>query len=142
MIHHRQKMREKVVSLLKAADLKGINDRVYSTLFFAARELPLVTVWIEGEAVRPEAGEYERRIQINVTLFIKAAEDVENDADSACAEIEARIDKQLGGLALDGWLSAVQFERKGEAEQEYISVELAYIFRYLTGYYDPTNYTH
>lgn len=145
MIHHRQKMRERVVSLLKAADIKGINDRVFATIFHASRELPLISVWIEGETVVPESGEYNRTVQIVVTILAKAPADVENDMDSYCAQIEASIDQLLGGLALNGWLSQVRFERKGDPEkgdQEYISCDLVYAFLYVTSYYNPTLSTH
>lgn len=142
MIHHRQKMREKVVSLLAAADIKGIGERVSGTIFFPVRELPLATVWVEGESVRAEAGEYERLIQITVTLFMKATADVENDVDTACAQIEMVLDKQLGGLAQDGWLTEVRLERNGEGDQEYIRADLAYSFRYVTAYYNPTVSIH
>lgn len=145
MIHHRQKMRDKLVAILKAADIKGINDRVFGTLFFATRDLPVITTWVEGEAVEASAGEYERRVSITVTVIAKAVADVENDMDSYCAQIEATLDKTLGGLALDGWLTEIRFERKGatdQADQEYIQADLAYVFKYMTSYYDPTNYTH
>jgi len=140
--HYRQRLRERVVELLKAADIPGINERVYGSVFFAVRTLPLISVYVEAEQLVKESGMYDRALRVVVKVFVSAGEFAENDCDDYCAAIEAGLDLELGGMANNGGLTEVRFERSSEGSQEYMTAELAYEFRYATAYHNPMISTH
>jgi len=142
MIHHRTVMRNRIVEILKRIDIPGINDRVYGTVFFPQRDLPLISVFCDGETVEPHAEQYERRLAVLIKIFAKAGESVEDDVDEYCAAIEAGLDRKLGGLAQNGRLVAVGFDRSGEGNQEYMTADLAYTFDYFTTFRDPSQATN
>jgi len=140
--HYRQRLRERVVEILKAADIPGINERVYGSVFFALRTLPLISVYLEAESLVKEGEMYQRAIVVVVKVFIAAGELAENDCDDYCAAIESGLDLELGGMANNGGLTEVRFERSSEGSQEYMTAELAYEFRYATAYDNPMTPTH
>lgn len=146
MIHYRQRLREKVVEILKAADMAGINDRVFGRLFvpFRAEIMPCVSVYSDEEKLQKSANNYDRLVTIVVKLFIAAGidDDTEDKCDDYCAQIETRIDATLGGLALNGALADVRLESNGEGNQQYMTAELTFWFRYGTAFNNPTTSTH
>ncbi len=142
MIHYRQRLRDKVVAILKVADIPGINDRVFGSIFFSQRDLPLIAVFVEGETVERSAAAYERRVAINVKVFAKASEGVEDAVDTYCAAIELSLDLKLDGLAHNGTLTDVRFIRDGEGNAEHMAVELVYQFDYSTPLYNPSESIH
>lgn len=142
MTHYRQRLRQKVVEILKAADIPGINERVYGSVFFNIGTLPLISIYVDGEQLESSSGEYERTVAVIVKVFVAAGELAEDQCDDYCAAIEANLDLLVGGMAQHGRLAEVRFERSSDGKQEYMTADLAYEFRYVTEYQNPTESTH
>lgn len=139
MTHYRQQLREEAVALLKALDLPAIGPRVYGTVFFAIKrdELPIVTVWLDGELIETESGQYARTVTLMVSVFMAAGDLVENAVDDVCARIELGFDATLSGLARRGKLIEMRAERSAEGSQEYMRADLAYELLYFTNPQNP-----
>jgi hypothetical protein len=137
--HYRQQLREEAVALLKALDLPAIGPRVYGTVFFAIKrdELPIVTVWLDGELIETESGQYARTVTLMVSVFMAAGDLVENAVDDVCARIELGFDATLSGLARRGKLIEMRAERSTEGSQEYMRADLAYELLYFTNPQNP-----
>lgn len=137
-MHYRQRLRQKAVELLNALQLPGI-QQVYGTVFFAVKkdELPLITVWLDGEEIETVSGQLMRTVTLMVSVFMAAGELVENDIDELCARIELGFDPKLGGLAQRGKLVEMRAERSAEGSQEFMRADLAYEVLYFTNPQNP-----
>lgn len=137
-MHYRQRLRQKAVELLNALQLPGI-QQVYGTVFFAIKkdELPVITVWLDGEEIETISGQLGRTLTLMVSVFIAAGELVENEVDDLCARIELGFDPTLGGLAQRGKLIEMRAERSAEGSQEHMRADLAYEVLYFTNPQNP-----
>jgi hypothetical protein len=144
VIHHRKRIRDRIVEKLKAANIAGVNQNVQGSVFFpfAVKDLPGLCVYATEEQSARVANQYDRTLAIVVKVLCAAALNVEDVIDEICADVELAIPLELDELTNMGALRATAFERSGEGDEELMSAELTYVFTYATSLYNPTAAVH
>jgi hypothetical protein len=144
MIHHRKRIRDRIVDKLKAANIGGVNQNVAGSVFFPfPKGETSICVYPSEEQSARVAGQYERTVAIVVQIAATAAQNVEDLIDEICAEVESAIQPlEVDELANGGALRATEFERSGEGDEEIMTASLTYVFTYSTTLYNPTAAVH
>jgi hypothetical protein len=142
VIHARQKIREALVALLKGAAIGGVNDNVQGSVFFPVKSTPALYVFAAEETSQIQGGQYLRRVAFAVKLICAAAQGVEDQVDTICADVERTLPAELAGLAQNGALRSTTFERSGDGDEEVMSAELTYVYEYATALYNPGEAIH
>ena len=131
-----------MVRELIAAQIPGVFNQVGSRQFFALPALPYIAVADGGEQVQRVAYGYEHEVSVLVQIAIKAEYNADDVADTIAAYVETVLDTTLGGLAHDGWLSAVQVDASGEGDAQLLVKTLGFVFKYVTDTRNPTRSIH
>jgi hypothetical protein len=138
VIHHRKKMRDRLVALLRGAAIGGVNENVEGSVFFPfPKGSTGICVYATEEQSERVAGQYERTVAFAVEIRTAQAVGAEDVLDEITADVERAIPLELEGLANGGALRATEFERSGEGDEELMTAVLTYVFTYSTALYNP-----
>jgi hypothetical protein len=143
VIHHRKRIRDRIVQLLRAASIGGVNDQVEGSVFFPfPKGSTGICVYATEEQSQRVAGQYERTVAFAIEIRAAAAVGVEDVIDEIAADVERTVPLELEGLANGGALRATEFERSGEGDEELMTATLTYVFTYSTALYNPGAAVH
>lgn len=143
MIHHRKRIRDRIVEKLRAAAIGGVNQNVEGSVFFPfPKGSTGICVYATEEQSQRVADQYERTVAFAVEIRTAQAVGAEDVIDEIAADVERAVPLELGGLANGGALRATEFERSGEGDEELMTAVLTYVFTYATALYNPSAAVH
>ena len=144
MPHIRQNIRDNIVTAVTGLSTTGSN--VYRTQIYPLEHdnLPGICVYssVEDVGVDTMTGTrgLDRRCDVIIEAFVRAASNYDNTLDTICSEIEAGVstDVTRGGNAKDTVLTRSEFEYSEEGDRPMAMARLTYSVQYRTAINNAT----
>jgi hypothetical protein len=138
MANNRKAIREAISDLLIAADTAAASN-VFSNRKqkLSLSELPAIIIYSEEEPIDPKsqrATQYTRTYQVRIDLKIQASDNVDDDLDDFCAEVETAMiaNSSLTGTVLGHIQTNTQLSVEEDGEQDIGVASLSFECKYIS----------
>lgn len=138
MSHVRAQIRSQFKAILTGG-VSLVSSRVYGSRVYPLTEanLPAITIYAGGETSGLQTAGLKtlmRSLSVNVDVYVRATENLDDDLDAICVQVEEAIADEytLNGLSKNTVLSSTEIEFSGDTEQPVGVARLTFDVLYVT----------